>query len=241
MIICNQCGAPLTDQMRFCGECGAAIVPGAPSVVVNPVPPPPIPPLPPVPRSSIALPLVVLGVILGGVILGGGLLLLLGISARRSNTADNSSNYNSISSTNTANWNSINTSNVNRNTNYNRSIGNNSSSNYNANANSNVARPSSVSPFQYAEDKILSNRYLSASDISGLTSWELKLLRNTVFAKRGRTFPKEQDAALQQHFNSRPWYRPNYNYNSNEQQVDLYDVEEANLAVIKATENYRSP
>ncbi|MDZ4910730.1 YARHG domain-containing protein, partial [Clostridium perfringens] len=46
-------------------------------------------------------------------------------------------------------------------------------------------------------------RYLTASDLSGLSSWELKLARNEIYARHGRLF---KDSSLQNYFNSCTWY-----------------------------------
>ncbi len=258
MIICNQCGASLKEGAHFCNECGAAVpgtqplgtstleetlvrppVQGQPTHnVVNTQPLPPGRP----PRASVAVPLVVLGVILGG-----GFLLLLGITASRSN------NYNSYNSNNTSantggyNYNSANSNN--RSANYSTNTGNINSNRGNVNSGNNTntggynssSPPTPRSGFDYVEGKILNNSYISASDLNGLSLWQLRLLRNTVFAKYGRTYPKPEDWSMQQHFNSRPWYSPNDNYNSNQQYVSLSSADEANLSVIKQAEFENSP
>lgn len=253
MIICNQCGATLKDGVRFCNECGAPVpgthphdthtldetlvrppvTPPPPHVVVNPQPLPTGRP-----RASVAVPLIVLGVILGG-----GFLLLIGINASRSNSYNSYNSYNT--NTNGYNYNSANTNNGNAN--YSTNNGNmnsnrgNTNSGYTTNTNTNTGyTPSPSTPrsgFDYVESKILNRSYLTSSDLNGLTRWQLRLLRNTVFAKYGRTYPKPEDWDVQQHFNSRPWYSPNENYNSNQQYIKLPPEDEANIAVIKEAEN----
>ncbi|HEX8852447.1 MAG TPA: YARHG domain-containing protein [Pyrinomonadaceae bacterium] len=273
MIICNQCGEALKDGARFCNECGAA-VPGASSSPTPPrldtspleetlVRPPthqrhtqepvgtqplgahqPDTHAPAPPRPSVAVPLVVLGVILGG-----GFLLLLGLNASRSNGRYNSNTYTNGGS---YNYNGANTTNTNASANYSSNTGyanaNTNRGNVNAgyNTNSNVGGyTSSPTParsgFDYVEGKILNNSYISYSELKGLSPWQLKLLRNTVFAKYGRTYPQPEDTSVQEHFNNRPWYSPNYNYNSNQQHVSLSSADEANLDVIKAAEQVNSP
>ena len=56
------------------------------------------------------------------------------------------------------------------------------------------------------EDYIISfssTRTLTDADVRLLTSWELKLARNEIYARHGRQF---NDQDLQKHFNSKAWY-----------------------------------
>ena len=46
-------------------------------------------------------------------------------------------------------------------------------------------------------------RLLTDADIAGLSSWELKVARNEIYARHGRRF---NSAELQNHFNSCDWY-----------------------------------
>ena len=48
-----------------------------------------------------------------------------------------------------------------------------------------------------------SSRYLTASDISGLSKDQLRIARNEIYARHGRRF---KDASLQSYFDSQPWY-----------------------------------
>ena len=52
-----------------------------------------------------------------------------------------------------------------------------------------------------------SQRYLTVDELSGLTSWQLDILRNEIYAWHGRRF---QRADLQAYFDRQPWYRPAY-------------------------------
>jgi len=62
-----------------------------------------------------------------------------------------------------------------------------------------VARPEAAGPaFDCTEE-----------GLSGKSEAELRVLRNTVFAKHGRSF---RSADLQAHFSSQPWYRPDPAY-----------------------------
>ena|GEM_PF-1239988 len=65
---------------------------------------------------------------------------------------------------------------------------------------------------QRAEQKILADKILTASDLAGLSTVQLRILRNTVFARYGRVF---QSPELQAYFQSRPWYRPRTDFNEN--------------------------
>jgi hypothetical protein len=55
----------------------------------------------------------------------------------------------------------------------------------------------------------LGNRLLTESDLTGLDFWQLKVLRNEVYARHGRPFKTE---SLQNYFNSTTWYKVNRNY-----------------------------
>lgn len=75
-----------------------------------------------------------------------------------------------------------------------------------------------------------STRYLSYSDIAGLTKWELSVMRNEIYARHGYIFT--QNMAIKNHFERQPWYVPMY-YN-----VDgfLSKVEKYNINFIKQYE-----
>ncbi|HEV2708414.1 MAG TPA: zinc ribbon domain-containing protein, partial [Pyrinomonadaceae bacterium] len=195
MIICNQCGAPLKDGARFCNECGAA-VPGTQPLDTHALEETLVrPPRQETkgaevidtqrldkgrPRASVAVPVVVLGVLLGG-----GFLLLLGISSSRSDSYNSYNSYNASSSYNSTNS-------YNSNANYSTNTGNmnsnrgNVNGGYTSNTNAGGYTPSSTpmarSGFDYVESKILNDSYISSSDLNGLSLWQLRLLRNTVFA-----------------------------------------------------------
>jgi hypothetical protein len=66
--------------------------------------------------------------------------------------------------------------------------------------------PRNLQPFQFAEQYIIPDshiRYLTEDDIRHLSTEQLRLARNEIFARHGRLF---QDAALQAYFDARPWY-----------------------------------
>ena len=76
------------------------------------------------------------------------------------------------------------------------------------------------------------SRYLTSSDLSGLSSWELKLARNEIYARHGRLF---KDSSIQGYFNSCNWY---YGYISPDNFDDdvLNSVEVYNVKLIKKYE-----
>lgn len=78
-----------------------------------------------------------------------------------------------------------------------------------------------------------SSQYLTSSDIQFLSSDQLRLARNEIFARHGRTF---QSQDLQTYFNSKSWYTP---ISANIDLVDLTAVERANVELIQAEEARR--
>ena len=99
----------------------------------------------------------------------------------------------------------------------------------NANANTNPSPTPTPLPeaVQLAEVKILGGSLLSPADLSGVTPAYLNRLRNTTYARHGRTF---QDDDLRQHFQSRPWYRPRPDYDERR----LTTNDRANADLLKA-------
>ena len=83
---------------------------------------------------------------------------------------------------------------------------------------------------QLAEVKILGGSLLSPSDVSGMTAAHLRLLRNTVAARHGLVF---QAADLRRHFQSRPWYKPDANFDEGQ----LTTNDHANAELLKAFED----
>jgi hypothetical protein len=73
--------------------------------------------------------------------------------------------------------------------------------------------PASAESPASAEGKIVAGYALSPADVAGLSTSELRRLRNAVYARHGRTF-KSPD--LQTYFNSRPWYSPRGNFSDAE-------------------------
>ncbi|MFL6214119.1 MAG: protein kinase domain-containing protein [Blastocatellia bacterium] len=80
-----------------------------------------------------------------------------------------------------------------------------------------------------AESKILNDQALDRSDLTGIADKDLRMLRNTVYARHGRIFETHD---LQQYFSTRPWYRPRSDYKD----ADLTANDRANAALIKSAE-----
>ena len=73
------------------------------------------------------------------------------------------------------------------------------------------------------------HRY-TASELSDLTSDELFIARNEIFARHGRMFG---DSYLQQHFESTSWYEPRYTAEEfDSMKTPLNDTEIANVNTI---------
>lgn len=67
--------------------------------------------------------------------------------------------------------------------------------------------------------------------VEGLFVEDLRVLRNEIYAKRGRVF---KDKELQKYFAAQTWYQPNPDFKDD----GLTETESKNLAVIKAVEEY---
>ncbi|HEX8560347.1 MAG TPA: protein kinase [Pyrinomonadaceae bacterium] len=83
---------------------------------------------------------------------------------------------------------------------------------------------------QRLEQKVVAGSLVAPSELSGLTAAQLRLLRNTVYARYGRVF-REDD--LKQHFASRPWYKPRDGYSDRL----LTTSDRANADLFKAFED----
>lgn len=73
----------------------------------------------------------------------------------------------------------------------------------------------------------LSQRRCTYNDIAGCSSWELCVLRNSMYARHGRKFKR---ADLRAYFSQFSWYQPLYD------EVELTSIEQANVAFIKRYE-----
>ncbi len=79
-------------------------------------------------------------------------------------------------------------------------------------------------------------KYLSAVDVQGLSSEELRLARNEIYARHGRTF---KDSELQSHFDACSWYTGTTDPDTfdSQQESILSDIEKANISLIQEMES----
>ncbi len=82
-------------------------------------------------------------------------------------------------------------------------------------------------------DFTLSNRRLTAEDLEGMSKKELEIMRNSVYAKYGYKFKRED---LFEHFSNYSWYKPNSSDNS-EVYNRFTENEKYNVDFIKKHEN----
>lgn len=78
-----------------------------------------------------------------------------------------------------------------------------------------------------------SSRQLTESDLLGLTSEQLRIARNEIYARHGRKF---QDEELQAYFDSQPWYNGTIEPAQFDDMSLLSQLERSNLEVIKKRE-----
>jgi len=79
-----------------------------------------------------------------------------------------------------------------------------------------------------------STRYLTSDDLNNLSSFELKIMRNEIYARHGFIF---QTKAMQQYFQNQSWYRNISKLNNNDEVYDyLTRIEKANINLIKSYE-----
>jgi hypothetical protein len=78
--------------------------------------------------------------------------------------------------------------------------------------------------------ELFEDKPISAQMLRGLSLHELRLLRNEVYARHGRTFKSEW---LMQYFFSQPWYQPSETFKDE----DLSGADKQNVETIVAYEN----
>lgn len=91
------------------------------------------------------------------------------------------------------------------------------------------AKPLSVPRAESAEALLAHGEALSEKDLVELGVPELRILRNTVYARHGRMF---ESPGLQRYFGSRSWYKPNTAYTDEL----LTEADRTNLEVIATAE-----
>jgi len=75
-----------------------------------------------------------------------------------------------------------------------------------------------------------STKYLTERDLYGKSKYDLKIMRNEIYARHGYIFKSSPD--MMEYFNSQSWYKPGYNDVSG----ILSDLEQANIKFIQAHE-----
>lgn len=198
-----------------------------------PSPPPPAAAAPPVaaatpPASHSTSPVVVAGitaiVVLLLVIAGLGIALLVRDSSTGNVATPNENN--NRAQDRESNRNSSNSINDNG------RVANRNASNRPASNEANRDNSTATDPEGRAEAKVVRGTPLEENDLPALARDQLRRLRNAVYARHGRTF---DSADLQRYFDSRPWYKPRYDYNES----SLTATDRANIKLIQATENSR--
>lgn len=81
-----------------------------------------------------------------------------------------------------------------------------------------------------------STRLYSASELQGLSNWDLYIARNEIYARHGRTFQKDD---LQSYFNSQSWYTPLYSPEQFDSLGLLNSTEQQNASTILSIEQSR--
>lgn len=86
-----------------------------------------------------------------------------------------------------------------------------------------------------------SSKYLSDSDLAGLTLQEVNYAKNEIFARHGRKF---KSAELQNYFESKSWYTGRYDpddFDQNYSSTVLNDFEKKNAELLKKKEFAMNP
>jgi len=99
-----------------------------------------------------------------------------------------------------------------------------------------IMNPPTTTANNYSNDEYIfpysNSQYLTDSDLWSMSSEELRIARNEIYARHGRMF---KDQALQNYFNSKSWYTPSVRPEDfNEHWLNEY--EKANAQLIKSFE-----
>ena len=95
-----------------------------------------------------------------------------------------------------------------------------------ANAQKHAPRPYSASKYVPGIYPEASKRLLKYSDVQGLTGWDLKVMRNEIYARHGYIFKTQE---MIDYFNGQSWYYPSLRSVENK----LSEVEKKNINFIK--------
>jgi len=90
-------------------------------------------------------------------------------------------------------------------------------------------REESDLPGRYPE---ASMKYLKYIDVKGKSAWELKIMRNEIFARHGYIF---KTSNMKKHFSQQAWYKPIYEDSSYVYKM-FSDIEKSNVNFIKKYE-----
>jgi hypothetical protein len=70
-----------------------------------------------------------------------------------------------------------------------------------------VPATQTIDTYSYARFPEGSTRLLTNADLYGKSSWDLRIMRNEIFARHGYIFKRP---GLRRYFSSQPWYTPRY-------------------------------
>jgi serine/threonine protein kinase, bacterial len=94
--------------------------------------------------------------------------------------------------------------------------------------NPNLPNPSAIA--QESDYSWTSQRAVTEADLEGKSALDLDIMRNSIFARRGRRF---DTPGLQSYFNKQPWYNPEYSAQEFDKLNLLSDLEMRNAMYIK--------
>jgi hypothetical protein len=194
---------------------------------IAPQPVTPSTPLPPHNRALTAGVIVISVLLLALVGIGAALLLRNSSEGSRETNVSNKNSSANVNINAQGNTNSNVSNNANVNASPAPTANNSSTASNNSRDNSNGSTPTDSAG--RVEAKILRDTPLTENDLAGLSTTALRRLRNTVYARHGRTFNTPE---IQSYFDGRPWYRPRPDYSDE----DLSSTDRANISLIQAAE-----
>lgn len=87
-----------------------------------------------------------------------------------------------------------------------------------------------VKTYGHSDNYTLNTKLLSEDDLRNIPKSDLRIMRNEIYARHGYIF-KSKD--MQEYFSKKPWYN---GYESNTNNIELNDIEQKNIALIKRYE-----